>query len=317
MRAIQMAEFGGPEVLQLVDLPVPEAGEGEVLIRVSRAGMNYADTHTRQNRYIAKATLPVVPGGEVVGVREDTGERVVALTGLGGYAEYAVAPADRVWAVPDGVDDGTALALVVQGLTAWHLYRTSAAIRPGDSVVVHAAAGGMGTLLCQLGRTMGAGRVIAVASTEEKRALALGLGADVAVDAAPDGMADRLLAANGGAPVDVVFEMAGGQVFDESLAALAPFGRCVTYGIATHEQNDIRTGALMKRSQAVVGFWFMHLFGRPEMVADALEDLFARVARGELRAHVGATYALSDAAQAQIDIAARATTGKVLLDPGA
>lgn len=317
MRAIQMAEFGGPEVLQLVDLPVPEAGEGEVLIRVSRAGMNYADTHTRQNRYIAKATLPVVPGGEVVGVREDTGERVVALTGLGGYAEYAVAPADRVWAVPDGVDDGTALALVIQGLTAWHLYRTSAAIRPGDSVVVHAAAGGMGTLLCQLGRPMGAGRVIAVASTEEKRALALDLGADVAVDAAPDGMGDRLLAANGGAPVDVVFEMAGGQVFDESLAALAPFGRCVTYGIATHEQNDIRTGALMKRSQAVVGFWFMHLFGRPEMVADALEDLFARVARGELRAHVGATYALSDAAQAQIDIAARATTGKVLLDPGA
>jgi NADPH:quinone reductase len=316
MRAIQIQEFGGPEVLQLVDLPVPVPSDGQVLIRVTTAGLNFSDTHTRHNRYIAKAELPVVPGGEVVGIREDTGERVVALTGLGGYAEYALAPADRVWPVPDGVDDGTALALVIQGLTAWHLYRTSAALRPGESVVVLAAAGGMGTLLCQLGHAMGAGRVIAVASTEEKRAVALGLGADVAVDAAPEGLGARLVAANDGREVDVVFEVVGGQVFDECLAVTAPFGRCVTYGNMTYEQSEIRTGALLKTSRAVVGFWLMHLFDRPEMVAEAYADLFARVARGELRAHVGATYALSDAAQAQIDIAERRTTGKVLLDPG-
>jgi len=315
VRAIQIHEFGGPEVLQLVDVPVPEPADGEVLIRVTTAGLNFSDTHVRHNRYIAKAELPVTPGGEVVGVREDTGERVVAYTGLGGYAEYATAPADRVFPVPDGVDDGTALALVIQGLTAWHLYRTSAQLRPGESVVVLAAAGGMGTLLCQLGHPMGAGNVIAVASTEEKRELALSMGADVAVDGEPEGLGVRLVEANGGREVDVVFEMVGGKVFDECLSVTAPFGRCITYGNATYEQSEIRTGALLKSSRAVVGFWLMHLFDRPEMVGEAFADLFARVARGELRAHVGATYALSDAAQAQVDIAARRTTGKVLLDP--
>ena len=112
MRAIQMAEFGGPEVLQLVDLPVPEAGDGQVLIRVARAGMNYADTHQRTNDYLAKYELPLVPGGEVAGVREDTGQRVVALCGLGGYAEYAVAQESLTLPIPDGVDDETALALL-------------------------------------------------------------------------------------------------------------------------------------------------------------------------------------------------------------
>jgi NADPH:quinone reductase len=316
MRAIQMIEFGGPEVLRLVEVPVPEPGPDEVLIRVSRAGMNFSDTHTRENRYIAKADLPLVPGGEVAGVRVDTGQRVVALTGnRGGYAEYAVASADQVWPLPDGVDDGTALAMVIQGLTAWHLYRTSAQIRPGESVVVQAAAGGMGTLLCQLGHPMGAGRVIGVASTPEKRELALELGADVAIDAEPEGMGERLVEANEGRDVDVVFEMAGGRVFDECLAVLAPFGRLIAYGIASRDQNELRSGSLMKHSRAVVGFWLMHLFAHPAMVAEAFEDLFARVAAGTLHAHVGATYPLSDAAEAQIELAARRTTGKVLLDP--
>src|SRR5580700_12052896 len=120
MRAIQMSEFGGPEVLQLAELPTPRPAAGQVLIKVSRAGLNFADTHTRTNSYVQKATLPLVPGGEVAGVREDTGERVVALVGTGGYAEYALAPGDRVFGIPDGVDDGTALALLIQGTTAWH-----------------------------------------------------------------------------------------------------------------------------------------------------------------------------------------------------
>src|ERR687886_660514 len=227
MRAIQVQEFGGPEVLRVVELPVPEPGEGEVLIRVSRAGINYADTHQRRNEYLAKAELPLIPGAEVAGVREDTGERVVAMCGTGGYAEYATAPAALTVPIPDGVDEGTALALLVQGLTAWHLYRTSARVRQGESVVVHAAAGGVGSLAVQLGRPMGAGRVIATASSEEKRALALELGADAAVDAAPDGLADRVGEANLDRRVDVVFEMAGGGGFDASLKALAPFGRPV------------------------------------------------------------------------------------------
>jgi NADPH:quinone reductase len=317
MRAIQVREFGGPEVLRLVDVPTPEPGEGEVLIRVTRAGINFADTHQRRNEYLAEATLPLIPGAEVAGVREDTGERVVALCGTGGYAEYATAPEALTVPIPEGVEDGTALALLLQGLTAWHLYRTSARIRPGESVVIHAAAGGVGSLAVQLGRVMGAGRVIATASSEEKRALARELGAHAAVDAAPDGLAGRLVEANEGRRVDVVFEMAGGAVFEESLKALAPFGRLVAYGNASGEANTVPTGRLMRRSAAVVGFWLMHCVGRPEMVSEPLADLFARAARGELRAIVGATYPLADAARAHADMQARRTTGKLLLDPAA
>ncbi|MDX6677069.1 MAG: NADPH:quinone reductase [Solirubrobacteraceae bacterium] len=315
MRAIQMSEYGGPEVLALVELPVPQPGEGEVLVRVTRAGLNFADTHKRTNTYLSKDVLPLVPGIEVAGVREDTGERVVALCGEGGYAEYATAPGALTFAIPDGVSDETALALLLQGLTAWHLYRTCARVAAGESVVVHSAAGGVGSLAVQLGRPMGAGRVIATASTADKRALALELGADVAVDGAPEGLTERLVEANLGRPVDAVFEMAGGEVFERSLAALAPFGRLVTYGIASNEPNSVRSGDLLRRSRSVVGFWLMHCLGRPAMIDEALADLFARVASGELRAVAGPAYPLAEAAQAQRDLAGRRTTGKVTLDP--
>ena len=170
--------------------------------------------------------------------------------------------------------------MIVQGLTAWHLYKTCGRVAPGESVVVIAAAGGVGSLAVQLGRHFGAGRVIAVASTEDKRALTLSLGADAAIDASPEGMTERILEANGGRPVDAVFEMAGGAVFDACLDALAPFGRLVTYGIASREQNEVRSGALMRKSRAVVGFWFMHCMGRRDMVEEPLAELFgARRAR--------------------------------------
>jgi len=315
MRAIQMSEYGGPEVLRLVELPVPEPAEGEVLVRVRRAGLNFADTHRRTNTYLAKDDLPLVPGSEVAGVREDTGERVVALCGSGGYAEYATAPGALTFPIPDGVEDETALALVLQGLTAWHLYSTCARVAPGESVVVHAAAGGVGSLAVQLGKPLGAGRVIATASTPDKRALALELGADVAVDGAAEGLKERLVEANLGEPVDVVFEMVGGAVFDESLAALAPFGRLVTYGISSGENNTLRSGSLMRHSRAVVGFWYAHCIGRPAMIDAALAGLFERVRRGELRVVTGPAYALADAAQAQTDLAERRTTGKITLDP--
>ena len=160
---------------------------------MSRAGLNFADTHQRTNTYLAKDALPLVPGTEVAGVREDTGERVVALCGYGGYAEYATAPGALTFPIPDGVDDATALALLLQGLTAWHLYRTCGRVAAGESVVVHSAAGGVGSLAVQLGRPMGAGRVIATASSAAKRALALELGADAAIDGVARGphRADR------------------------------------------------------------------------------------------------------------------------------
>jgi NADPH:quinone reductase len=317
MRAIQMTEFGGPEVLTLTELPRPQPGEGEVLIKVTRAGLNFADTHTRTNSYVRKATLPLVPGGEVAGVREDTGERVVALTGDGGYAEYAVAPRELVYPIPDELDDEAALAILIQGLTAWHLYRTAGRVGEGEGVVVHSAAGGVGSLAVQLGRPFGAGRVIATASSADKRALALRMGADVAIDSAADGLTERLIEANEGHGVDVVFDMAGGAVFDASYAALAHFGRIVVCGIASQEPNELRTGSLLRHSRSVVGFYLFHCLERPAMVADALAELFARTVRGELRTVIGGVYPLDRAAQAHIDLRERRTTGKLLLDPAA
>jgi NADPH:quinone reductase len=317
MRAIQMTEFGGPEVLKLVELPTPEPGPGDTLIEVTRAGVNFADVHTRTNSYVQKATLPLIPGGEVAGVRADTGERVVALVGDGGYAEYATASSDRVFPIPDDVDDGTALALVIQGTTALQLYRTAGRVSIGESVVVHGAAGGVGSLAVQLGQWVGAGRVIATATSEDKRALTLELGADVAVDPEPEGLTERLVEANHGREVDVVFDMSGGAVFDASYRALAPFGRIVVCGIATSEANEVRTGSLLRHSRAVVGFYLFHCLRRPGMFAETLDELFARAANAELRVMIGRTYPLREAAQAQIDLRARRTTGKLLLDPSA
>jgi NADPH2:quinone reductase len=324
MRAIRINAWGGPEVLVLAeDAPVPELGEQDVLVRVTRAGINFADTHARENSYLARYELPLVPGAEVAGVVErdahgfKAGQRVVSLVGTGGYAEFVAAPAATTFPIPDGVDDGTAVALLLQGLTAWHLYRTSARIAPGESVVVHAAAGGVGSLAVQLGKPFGAGRVIATASTEEKRALALELGADAAVDVTTNHLAEALVEANLGQRVDVVFEMAGGRVFDASLEALAPFGRLVSYGIASREQNTVSSGALMRKSRGVIGFWLMHCLRRPAELVDApLRELFERALAGELHVVEGETYPLSDVRRAHEDLQARRTSGKLLLDPG-
>src|SRR4051794_19791873 len=168
MRAVRISAFGGPEVLELVeDAPVPEPGEGQVLVRVSRAGINFADTHARDNSYLSSYEVPLIPGAEVAG--EVDGRRVAALVGTGGYAEYAVAATGAVFPLPDAVSDAAALALLIQGLSAWHLLRTSAKLAEGESVVVHAAAGGVGSLAVQLAKRFGAGRVIATASSEDKR----------------------------------------------------------------------------------------------------------------------------------------------------
>jgi NADPH:quinone reductase len=314
VRAVQIQEFGGPEVLEVMDLPKPEPGDGEVLIEVSRAGMNFADTHQRENSYLARYEVPMVLGGEVAGTTPD-GRRVVALVAQGGYAEYAVAHESTVFPIPDGLDEGAALALLIQGLTAWHLFKTSAKLAPGESVVIVSGTGGVGNLAVQLAKPFGAGRVIATASSEEKRAMTLELGADAAVDTGVDDLKGALIEANEGRPVDVVLEMAGGRVFDGCAEALAPFGRIVSYGIAGREQNTLETGRLMRKSRAVIGFWLMHCLGRRDMMEEPLADLFERAASGKLVPQVGTTYALSDVRQAHEDMHGRRTSGKLLLDP--
>src|SRR4051794_40607117 len=219
MRAIQINRFGGPEVLELVELPDPSPVDGFHVVDVAAAGVNYADTHQTDDSYLSSTQLPVVPGSEVAGRTAD-GRRVAAFVGAGGYAEKALAPAGLSFEIPDGVSDGAAVALLVQGLTAWHLLRTCARLVPGESVVVHAAAGGVGTLAVQLAKTWGAGRVIGAASSSDKRKLAESLGADVTVDAEADDLNAVLREANGGRKVDIVLEMVGGRAFDDSLRAL-------------------------------------------------------------------------------------------------
>ena len=314
MRAVQIEEFGGPEVLQVADVPKPEPGDGQVLIEVSRAGMNFADTHQRENSYLARYETPLILGGEVAGTTPD-GRRVVALLPSGGYAEYAAAHEAAVYEIPDGLEEGAALALLIQGLTAWHLFRTSAKLASGESVVVVSGAGGVGSLAVQLARPFGAGRVIATASTPAKRDLAVSLGADAAVDPAEEDLTAALIEANDGNKVDVVLEMSGGRVFEACAEALAPFGRIVAYGIASREQNTVETGRLMRKSRSVVGFWLMHCLGRRDMMEEPLADLFDRAVRGELVPQMGETYALSDVRRAHEDMQGRRTSGKLLLDP--
>ena len=217
MRAIQLEEFGGPEAMELVELPDPEPAEGEVVVEVARAGINFADTHVTRNDYLAKQQLPLIPGGEVAG-RTPDGRRVAALLASGGYAERVALPEAVLVPVPDEVSDEEAAGLLLQGLTARSLLRVSARLEQGESVVVQAAAGGTGSLAVQLAKRMGAGRVIALASTEEKRELARGLGADVAIDSRADDLESAILEANEGEPVDVVLEMSGGEAFEACLA---------------------------------------------------------------------------------------------------
>jgi len=318
MKAIQISEFGGPEVLEAVELPEPTAADGEVLVKVTRSGINFADTHQSRNEYVANPQLPFIPGAEVAGVRADTGERVVALCTTGGWAEAVAVREELCVPVPDGVDDDTALALMVQGLTAWHLFRTVGRVAEGESVVVIAAAGGVGSLCCRLGHSMGAGRVIAVASSEDKRQLALGIGADAAIDSDPEGLSQRIIEANAGRPVDVVFEMAGGPTFDQCFDSLAPFGRICVCGIASRETNRVSSGALLKHSRSVLGFWLFHCLADPQpLIREPLADLLGRAERGELETEIGGVFPLDRAAEALTAIAERRTTGKLLLDPTA
>jgi NADPH2:quinone reductase len=315
VRAVQITEFGGPEVLEVRDVEEPVPGEGQVLITVDRAGVNYADTHQVENSYLSKAELPLIPGGEVVGHTPD-GRRVVALVGSGGYAEKAVAHAPYAFDVPEGVSDGEALALVLQGTTAWHLLKTSTHLQPGESVLVHAGAGGVGSLAVQLAKLWGAGRVIATASTEDKRKQVLDLGADAAIDGEPEGLKDRIIDANNGKPVDIVLEMVGGPTFDESFDALARFGRLVTFGAASRQSaKPIEPGRLMKGSKTIAGFWLADCFHNPALLGDPLNELFALTVEGKLHPIIGGDYALSEIATAHEDMRARRTVGKLLLDP--
>ena len=313
MKAIRIVKFGGPEVMELVDLPDPEPADGEVIVEVSRAGINFADTHATRNDYIAEQTLPMTPGAEVAG-RTTDGRRVAAILATGGYAQRVAVPDSWLVPIPEEVTDDQAASLLLQGLTAHALVHRCAHLEPGETVVVQGAAGGTGLLAVQLAKRAG-GRVIGLASTEEKRELAARLGADATVDSRAEDLGAAVLEANNGRAVDVVLEMTGGSSFEQSLRTLAPLGRIVVFGIASRERNEVSTGHLLRHSRSVIGFWLMHLLGRRDEVGVMIGDLFAAVASGDLEVVVGGVYPLSEARRALEELAGRRTSGKLLLDP--
>jgi NADPH:quinone reductase len=313
MKAIQIEEFGGPEVLQYVDVADPSPKLSEIVVNVKRSGINFADTHASRNDYLAEQTLPLIPGAEISGQTND-GRRVAVLLGSGGYAEKVAVPQAQMIELPPEVDYDQAAGGLLQGLTAMALVHRCARIEPGEAIVVEAAAGGTGTLAVQLAKRAGA-KVIGLASSEEKRALVQSLGADATVDSRAESLGEAIREANGGNRVDAVLHMSGGEAFDEEMDVLAPLGRMVVFGIASREQRQISTASLLRGSKSVIGFWLAHLLTRQDLLGPMIQDLFAAIAAGELTVTIGEVYPLSEAARAHEDLIARRTTGKLLLDP--
>jgi NADPH:quinone reductase len=315
VKAIQIEEFGGPEVFQYLDLPDPEPDTGMVVVDVARCGINFADTHAVRNDYLAEQTLPLVPGAEISGTTPD-GRRVAALISNGGYAQKVVAPEAWLVPLPDEVSDEQAAGLLLQGLTAHALIHYCAHVHEGETVVVEAAGGGTGSLAVQLAKRAGA-KVIALASSDEKRQLAERLGADATADSRADDLKEAILEANGGEKVDVVLHMSG-TGFEAELHTLGMLGRMVVFGNAARHPNEVHTNYLLQTSKSVLGFWLIALIARRrDLIQSMTADLLGAVASGELEVVIGNTYPLSEAARAHEDIQERRTSGKLLLDPSA
>ena len=313
MKAIQIEEFGGPENFRYVDLPDPEPGDDTVVIDIARSGINFADTHAVRNDYLAEQTLPLIPGAEISG-RTPDGRRVAALIANGGYAQKVAVPEAWLVPLPDGVSDDQAGGLLLQGLTAHALLHYCAHVESGETVVVEAAGGGTGSLAVQLAKRAGA-KVIALASSDEKRELAERLGADATADSRADDLKEAILEANGGEKVDVVLHMSG-TGFEAELHTLGMLGRIVVFGNAARHPNELQTNYLLQTSKSVLGFWLIALIARRrDLIQSMTADLLGAVASGDLEVVVGNTYPLSEAARAHEDMQERRTSGKLLLDP--
>lgn len=313
MKAIQIEEFGGPEQMKVAELADPEPADGMVVVDVARSGVNFADTHAIRNDYLAEQALPLVPGGEISGTTSD-GRRVAAMLGGGGYAQKVAVPEAFLVPVPDEVNDDEAAGLLLQGVTAHCLLHHCAHIREGESVVIEAAAGGTGSLAVQLAKRAGA-KVIALASSDEKRKLAERLGADATADSRAEDLTAEIIEANGGDKTDVVLHMSG-TGFEAELKALDTLGRIVVFGNAARHPNQVETNYLLQTSKSVIGFWLVPMIvKRRDLVTAAIGELLGAVASGELEVVIGGVYPLSEAARAHQDLAARRSTGKLLLDP--
>ncbi|SFK20812.1 NADPH2:quinone reductase [Halobacillus dabanensis] len=324
MKAIQFKEFGDPSVLEKVDVAKPELAEGEVLVKVSAIGVNYADTARREGAYVVPTPLPFIPGAEVAGTVEEVGEgstrfkkgdRVVTLIGSGGYSEYVKTKENTLIPIPAGVSDETAVALPLQGLTAYHVLTTMGRMEKGETVLVHAAAGGVGSLAVQLAKIFGAGKVIATASTSEKLKLAADLGADHAINYTNANWREEVMEATDGKGVDVALEMAGGNVFHETVKCMRGFGRVVVYGVASGDPASMYPSGLMNRNLSVIGFFLPQIMKKPVLFEKSLNQLLQMVNTGGLKLTVGGVFDLEEAAHVHEMMQERKTKGKIVLKP--
>lgn len=323
MRAVRYGGVGGAEVISIEQVDTPQPRGGQVLIKVAAAGMNFADIERRRGRYLEATPLPYIPGSEIAGTVVALGQgveakgwlavgaRVMGMCPSGGYAEYVAAPMQLLAPAPATLSDEEAAALPVQGLSAYHLLKTSARLAEGETVLVTAAAGGVGTLAVQVARLLGAGKVIAAAGSDDKAEFLAGLGADAFINYQTQDITERVKALTGGKGADVILEPVGGAIYSQCEAALARFGRLVTFGQAGGQPAQVDTIRLMRRNAAVIGFWLSTL--PPARIAEGMQALSDWIAEGKLRIIVGATYPLDEVARAQDDMLARRTRGKVTL----
>lgn len=323
MRAIRFHRLGGPEVLQLEEVPDPVPRAGEALVRVKAIGVNFADTHFRKGEYFVRPVFPQIPGmelaGEVVALGEGTtglsvGDRVMAL-GANAYAELAIVRPHECYLMPEGLDFVRAAALPVQGITAQHVLTLCGRMQRGERVLVHAAAGGVGSIAVQLARAMGASLVIGTAS-ESKLDLVQSLGA-VAIDARASDWVARVKEATGGRGVDVILEMQGGtDAYKRNLACLAPLGRMVVYGAASGDlRGTLEPVGLMAKNHAVIGYYMTPLLARRDLCAPALDELAHRVVSADVQLVIGGATPLADAADVHRAMESRSTRGKMILVP--
>ncbi|MCV2487817.1 quinone oxidoreductase [Geodermatophilus sp. YIM 151500] len=312
MRAVFFDFHGGPDVLGYREAPDPEPAEGQVLVRVEAVGVNYRDVYERAGAGYGSPP-PAVLGAEGAGTVVDTGERVAWVAVPGSYAELVAAPREQLVPVPDGVGSDVAAASLLQGITAQYLCADSYPVQPGDWVIVHAAAGGVGLLLTQLVKARG-GRVIATTSNEEKAALARKAGADEVLGY--EGFADRAREITGGEGVAAVYDGIGRTTFSAGLTALRPTGSMIIYGAASGAPEPVHVSTLQKLGSLYVQRPTMNTYLRtPEMLQTRARQVLDLVARGDLDVRIGARYPLEQARQAHEDLEARKTTGKLLLVP--
>lgn len=311
MRAVHISEHGGPDVLEVVDVPAPEPRPGQVLVDVAAAGVNYRDVYEREGAY--GGDLPAIVGVEGAGAVAGTGERVAWVSAPGSYAEQVVVDAERAVPIADGISDEVAAAALLQAITAHYLCTATHVVQAGETVLVHAAAGGVGQLLTQMVKRRG-GRVIATTSTEEKAELARAGGAAEVI--AYDGFADRVKELTGGVGADVVYDGVGAATFDESLASLRPRGAMVLYGAASgrvppFDPMRLEGGGSLYLTRPSI----RHYTATREELLGRAGEVLGWIAEGKLQIRIGGRYPLEEARRAHEDLEARRTTGKLLLFP--